>query len=173
MNTTLLYGLILAAGNIVLTLTGYFLGYQTDKINEASWFGFATFLFSVVLLWLGIRAIRDEQGAKGLSYGHGVGAGMLIALYGGLVAAVYVYAHFTFINPNFPDYLIEASRIRWAEMKLPEASMEKAEQGIRMFTKPPIQAATGLAFSLISSLIVSLITAAFMRQAPITPTTQN
>ncbi len=169
MSTTLLYGLILVGGNILLTLVGYFLGYQTDKINDSTWFGLATFLFSVVMLWLGIRAVRDEQAAKGLSFGQGVGTGMLIALYAGFIGAIYIYLHFTFINLSFPDHLIEASRIKWAAMNMPESAMEKAEQSIRAFTKPLIQAVAGFGFSLVSSLIISLITAAFLRQGPIQP----
>lgn len=166
MSTTLLYGLILAAANIVLTLVGYFLGYQTEKIHAGAWFGFLPFILSVVILWLGIRAVREENDQKALSYGRGVGTGMLIALYAALVGSLYVYLHFTFINPNYSDYLIEASRVRWAQAGMPEASMETAEKAVRLMTRPALQAVSVFVFSLISSLIISLITAAFLKQVP-------
>lgn len=171
MSTTLLYGLILAMGHIVLTLVGYFLGYQTDKINEGSWYGLTTFmLLSITVLWLGIRAVRDESETKTLTYGKGVGTGMMIALYGGLIGAVYVYVHFTFINPSFSDYLIEASRPKWEALNMPEAGMEAAEKTIRLLTRPGMQAATGFAFGLVANLIISLITAAFLKQTPASET---
>lgn len=168
MSTTLLYGLILGIGNILLTLLGYFLGYQTEKMNDGTWFGFIPFLFSVVVLWFGIRAVREEHAQKILTYGKGVGTGMLISLYAAVLGAAYVYLHFTFVNPNYTDYLIEASRVRWAEINMPEKSMEAAEKMIRMMTKPALQAVSVFVFSLISSLIVSLISAAFLKQAPAT-----
>lgn len=173
MSTTLLYGIILAVGNILLTLVGFFLGFQTEKINDGTWFGFFPFILSVVVLWLGIRAVREENENKALTYGKGVGSGMMIALYAGIIGAIYVYAHFSFINPNFPDYLIEASRPKWAAIGMPDASMEAAEKAIRMFTKPGLQAATSFAFSMIASLIVSLITAAFLKQSPAQTSTET
>jgi hypothetical protein len=166
MSTTLLYGLILGIGNILLTLLGYFLGYQTDKIGDSTWFGFVPFIFSVVVLWLGIRAVREEHAQKALSYGRGVGTGMLISLYAALLGAAYVYLHFTFINPNYVDYLIEASRVKWTEIGMPEKSMEAAETMMRTMAKPALQAVSVFVFSLISSLIVCLISAAFLKQTP-------
>ena len=38
MNTPLLYALIMAIGQIALTLVSFFLGYQTEQINQGTWF---------------------------------------------------------------------------------------------------------------------------------------
>ena len=166
MSTTLLYALILAIGQILLALVGFFLGYQTEKISSGSWYGFMPLLLSLAILWLGIRAVREEDTGKYLTYGKGVSTGLMISLYAGLIGAIYTYVHFTFVNPNFPDFLIEASRAKWAAAGMNDSQMDGAEKGIRMFTKPAIQAVFGLVITVVLGLIISLIFAAILKRDP-------
>jgi hypothetical protein len=166
MSTTLLYSLIMAIGQIVLTLVGYFLGYQTDKINQGSWFGVVPLVYAIVVYTLGIRAVREESPGKYLTYGKGVGTGMMIALYSGIIGSIYGYIHFAFVNPSFPDYLIEASRVKWAATGMSDARMEAMEKSVRMFTKPAVQAVFGFCMTLVFGLIISLITSAFQKRNP-------
>jgi hypothetical protein len=166
MSTTFLYALILAIGQILLALVGFFAGYQTDKINSGAWFGFMPLLLIVAVVWLGTRAVREEDAGKYLTYGKGVSTGLMICLYSGLIGAVYTYVHFAFVNPNFPDYLIEASRAKWAAAGMSDSQMEAGEKGVRMFTKPPIQAVFGFVITVVLGLIISLVTAAFLKRNP-------
>jgi len=166
MSTTLLYALIMAIGQIVLTLIGFFLGYQTDKINQGSWFGLVPLLYAIVVYCMGIKAVREEDAGKYLTYGKGVGTGTLIALYSGLIGSIYAYIHFTFVNPSFPDFLIEASRVKWAAKNMSDSQMDGAEKGIRMFTKPAIQAVVGFILTICLGVIISLIASAFLKRNP-------
>ncbi len=166
MSTTLLYALIMAIGQIVLTLVGFFLGYQTDKINQGTWFGLVPLVYAIAVYWLGLRAVREDDAGKYLTYGKAVGTGFMIALYSGLIGSVYAYVHFTFVNPNFADYLIEASRAKWVAAGMSDSQMDGAEKGMRMFTKPAIQAVVGFLMSLVFGLIISLITGAFLKRNP-------
>jgi hypothetical protein len=166
MSTTLLYALIMAIGQIVLNLVGFFLGYQTDKINQGSWFGFVPLVYAIVVYVLGIKAVREDDAGKYLTFGKGVGTGFMIALYSGIIGSVYTYVHFTFVNPNFADYLIEASRVKWEAANLSDAQMSGAEKGMRMFTKPVIQACVGLVITLVAGTIISLIASAFLKKNP-------
>lgn len=166
MSTTLLYAFIMAITQIVLVLISYFLGFQTDKINAGTWFGLAPLVVSIVIMALGIKAVRDEQPGKYLSYGKGVGTGVLIALYAGIIGAIYTYIHFTYVNPNFSDYVIEASRAKWAAAGMDGTKMEAAEQATRMFTKAWVQAAFSFAGGMVISLILALILSAFLKRTP-------
>lgn len=166
MSTTLLYALIMAIGQIVLTLVGFFLGYQTDKINDGSWFNFVPLVYALAIYWLALKATREDDAGKYLTYGKGVGTGVMIAVYSGLIGSIYAYIHFTFVNPNFTDYLIEASRVKWAAVNMSDTQMEGAEKGIRMFTKPAIQAVFGFILTIVMGLIISLIMAAILKHNP-------
>lgn len=166
MSTTLLYALVMAVAQIVVTFISFFLGYQTDKINSGAWFGFVPLLVSIVVLIFGIKAVREEQEGKYLSYGKGVGTGVLISLYSSLILAVYTFIHFSYVNPDFADHLVEASRVKWAAAGLSSSNMEGAEKGVRMFTKPVIQAAFSLVGGVVFGLILSLVISAFLKRNP-------
>ncbi len=166
MNIPLLYALIMAIGQIALTLVSFFLGYQTEQINQGTWFGFIPLIYGIAVYWFSLKAVREENAGQYLTYGQGVGAGILVALYSGLLGSLYTYSHFTWVNPNFTDYLIEASRVKWAAANLSEAQMEGAEKGVRMFTRPALQAGFGFVATLVIGLIIALILAAFLKRNP-------
>lgn len=167
MNTTFFYGLILAVSNIVLTLVFFFLGYQTDKIAQGRWISFLLPLaVTVIVLWLGIKAAREEAKDKSLSYGKGVSTGFLISLYSSLIGTVYGFIHFKFINPNFVDYSIDAAREKWVQAGLSDAQMEAAEKGMRMFMSPVVLTITGFLISLVIGLVIALILSAFLKRQP-------
>ncbi len=167
MSTTLLYALILAIAQIVVTLISYFLGYQTDHMSTGRWFQFVPLVITIVILILGIKAVRDEQPGKGLSYGKGVGTGTLITLFSCIIGSIYAYIHFTYVNPNFPDYLIEVSRTQWAAKGMTDMQMENAEKGVRWFTKPIIQSIFSFILGNIIGVVLSLIISAFLKRDPI------
>ena len=166
MNTPLLYAIIMAIGQIALTLVSFFLGYQTEQINQGTWFGFIPLLYGIAVYWFSLKAVRAENNGQYLTYGQGVGTGMLVALYSGLLGSLYTYIHFTWVNPNFTDYLIEASRVKWVAANLSEAQMEGAEKGVRMFTRPALQAGFGFMATLVIGLIIALIIAAILKRNP-------
>jgi hypothetical protein len=166
MNTTLFYGLILAASNIVFTLVFFFLGFQTDKIAEGRWFGFLPFIVGIVVTWLGIKAVREEAKDKALTYGKGVGSGVLINLYSGIVGSIYGFIHFTYINPNFIDYMINMTRQQWASKGIGEAQMDTMEKGMRMMMSPIMSSIWGLAAAVFFGLLIALVVSAFLRREP-------
>ncbi len=166
MNTPLLYALIMAIGQIALTLVSFFLGYQTEQINQGTWFGFIPLLYGIAVYWFSLKAVREENTGQYLTYGQGVGTGMLVVLYSGLLGSLYTYIHFTWVNPNFTDYLIEASRVKWAAANWSEAQMEGAEKGVRLFTQPALQAGFGFMATLVIGLIIALIIAAILKRNP-------
>jgi ABC-type phosphate transport system permease subunit len=166
MKTTLFYGLILAASNVVVTLVGFFLGFQTEKIVEGRWFSFVPLVVCIVVTWLGITAVREETTDKSLSYGKGVASGVLINLYSGIVGAVYGFIHFTFINPNFRDYLANASRQQWAEKGISDAQMDAMEKGMRFMTSPAVSSIFGLVVTVFIGLLVALVVSVFLKRVP-------
>jgi len=166
MNTTLFYGLILAASNIVLTLVFFFLGFQTDKIAEGRWFGLLPFALVIVVTWLGIKAVREEAKDKALSYGKGVGTGVLINLYAGVIGSIYGFIHFTYINPDFRDYMMNMTRQKWAEAGISDTQMDAMEKGMRFMMSPIMSSIWGLIMTVLFGLVVALVVAAFLKRAP-------
>ena len=168
MSTTLLYGLILAITQIVVNLVSYFLGYQTDHIANGRWFSsLAPLIVMIVVLALGIKAVREEQPGKGLSYGKGVGTGALITLYSCIIGSIYAYIHLTYVNPNFGDYAIEAARVDWVAKGMTEPQMEGAEKFMRGLFNPKTQAIVAFVMGGIFGVVISLIASAFLKREPV------
>ena len=167
MNTALFYGIVLAIANIVLSLVSYFLGFQTDKIAMEQWFGLLQLAAAIAVLWLGIRAARADSKDKSLTYGRGVFTGFLISLYSALIGAVYAIIHFTYINPAYADYKIDALRQKWMQAGFNDAKMAAAEKFTRFFLSPVPLFIYVLIVSVILGVIISLIVAAFLRRAPV------
>lgn len=166
MNTPMFYGVALALANIVLSLVGFFLGFQTERLAQGQWFGLLSLVAAIVVLWLGLRAVREEAADKSLSYGKGVLTGFLISLYSGLIGIVYTFIHFRFINPSFVDYQIDATRQKWIQAGLDDAKMAAAEKFMRFFMSPPVISIVGFFMALVFGVIIALVLAAFLKRAP-------
>lgn len=171
MNVKITYGFVFAFVGIVLTLIGYLLGLQTDKAGStlASMFGWIATILSFFVLWLGVRAVRDEKPDQCLTFGGGFGAGVLIALIGAAIGAVYTFIHFSFINPDFADYMMTAVQQKWAAAGMNDQQMEAAEKITRIFFHPAAIAVMGFLGSMFFGVIFSLIVAAIVKRNPPAP----
>ena len=166
MGTKFIYALVMTICGAALNLLLYFTGFQTEKLavgQHLQWFGFA---IMIGVLWLGIKAVRDESPGQAMSYGKGVGTGVLISLYSGLMSSVYTYIHFKFVNANFADYQLELIRAQWAAKGMTEAQMEQAESIARKFMGPVVSAIATPFMVVLFGLIISLVLAAILKRNP-------
>ena len=165
MSTKFFYALVLTIATTVFQLLLFFTGLQTEHLatgQYVQWFGVA---IDAVVLWLGIRAVRDEHPGGTLTYGRRVGAGVVISLYSGLMSAVYTYLHVKFINVNSAEYTIDMLRGKWAAAGLGEPQMAQAEKMTRMMLAPGVQAMLVPVFTVIVGTLLSLIIAALIADA--------
>lgn len=166
MGTKFTYALVLTLCSAALNLILYFTGFQTEKLAIGQHFQWLGFVIMFAVLWMGIKAVREEKPDKSLTYGQGLGAGVLISLYSSLMSAVYVYIHFSFLNTEFADYQMEIVRAKWIEVGMPEAQMEQAEGMARKFMGPVFQTIMTPFAGTFVGLIMSLIIAAILKRKP-------
>ena len=164
MSTKFIYALTLTICGAVLNLLLFFTGYQTEKLATGQYFQWIGFVVMVAVLWLGIKAVREESENQAMSYGRGVGTGVLISLYSGLMSSVYQFIHLKFVNPNFADYQIELIRPKWVSAGMGDAQIEQAEHFTRMMMSPLANAILTPIFSVIFGVIISLIIAIFLKR---------
>ena len=166
MSTKFFYALVLTLATIVLQLLLFFSGYQTEKLATGQYLQWLSLVIMAVVLYLGIKAVRDEKPGRPMTYGQRVGTGVLISLYSALMGAVYSFIHFTFINTGFADYAIALTREKWAAKGLTQAQMEGAEAITRKMMQPGVQAIMGVIFGVLIGLVLSLIIAALLKPKP-------
>lgn len=165
MNTKFIYALILTITGALLNLLLFFTGFQTEKLATGQYFQWLGFVLMFTVLWLGLKAVREESPHKAMSYGKGVGTGVLISLYSGLMSSVYSFIHFKFVNTQFADYQIAMIRPKWEAAGMAEAQMDQAEKMTRAMMGPVAQAILTPILVTIFGLICSLIIAAFLKRA--------
>jgi hypothetical protein len=168
MGTKFTYALALTISQAVFNLLMYFFGFQTDKMATGQYLNWLGLVISIVVLWLGIKAVREESPDKSLSYGQGVGAGTLISFYSGLLSAVYTYIHFKFINPDFFEYQAAMTHEKLVAKGLSDAQIENAETMMRKFSGPGIFACMTPIFAVFFGLLISLVLAAILKRASAT-----
>jgi hypothetical protein len=164
MGTKFTYALILSIASAVLNLVLYFTGFQTEKLATGQYFQWLGFVIMFVVLWLGIKAVREESPGKYMSYGKGVGTGVLISLYSGLMSAVYTFIHFKFVNTEFVDYNMQIVRAKWEQAGMGADQMEKADGITRMFMGPVAMAIMTPIMAVLLGLVLSLIISAFLKR---------
>ena len=165
MNTKFIYALILTITGALLNLLLFFTGFQTEKLATGQYFQWLGFVLMFAVLWLGLKAVREESPHKAMSYGKGVGTGVLISLYSGLMSSVYSFIHFKFVNTQFADYQLALIRPKWEAAGMAEAQMDQAEKMTRAMMGPVAQAILTPILVTIFGLICSLIIAAFLKRA--------
>lgn len=164
MGTKFTYALTMTIASAVFNLLLYFTGYQSEKLATGQHLQWLGFIIMFVILWLGIKAVREESPGKYLSYGKGVGTGVLISLYSGLMSAVYTFIHYKFVNTDFADYNMELVRAKWEQAGMGADQMEKAEGFARMFMGPVTMAIMTPIMAVLFGLILSLIISAFLKR---------
>ena len=157
--------LILAASVAALNLVLYFTGAQTERLATGHYFMWLAQVFMVVVLWRGIRAVRAESRYQALTYGQGVGAGVMISLYAGLLSGAYAFIHFKYVNPRFADYQLVCLRPQWDAAGMSAGDVAKAEKLTRFATTPAAQAVLTPIVTVCFGLIISLVLAALLKRA--------
>lgn len=164
MSTTLTYGIYLALANTALTLVGFFLGYQGEKIAQGQWFQYVTWVAIIAVTTLGIRAVREDSAHKSLSYGRGVGSAAMIGLYAGVIGGIYAFIHFKFINPTFVDYLIEFAKSQPNMVGASDQQIAGMEQGMRIGYSPVGLLIISTFATTLLCTIVGLIASIFLKR---------
>jgi hypothetical protein len=174
MKTCSLYGFISALAGAFLALVLYFLGFHSDvtKMATAQWVGgLGGTLIIVVCITLGVRARRAEvPAAEGFGYGRALGAGAMVSLVLALLSAVFNYAYLAFIDPGYPDVMIQYKMDQLQAKGISGAQLEQAEKYTRMLMNPVPATIITLVYLFILGFIISLIVAIFLkRPAPANP----
>ena len=164
MGTKFTYALILTIASAVFNLLLYFTGFQTEKLavgQNLQWLGL---VITIVVLSLGIKAVREDSPGKYMGYGKAVGTGVLISLFSGLMSSVYTFIHFKFVNTEFADYQMQIVHAQWEAKGMSADQMEKAEGFARAFMGPVAMSIMTPIFAVIGGLIISLILAIFLKR---------
>lgn len=165
--TVLTFGLI---GGVIIAAMMFATLPFIDKIgfDKGEIVGYTTMILAFLLVFFGVRSYRENVGGGRITFGRAFAVGILITL---VVCVCYVVAweilYFKFM-PDFADkyasYAIEKVRASGASQQVIDAKLEQMKSFKAMYDNPFINAAITFVEPFPIGLIVTLISAAFLRK---------
>jgi len=154
------WALISAVTSIVLTFVYQFLNIAQD--SPTRYLSMLPFIAFIVMAQIEYKEVLGGS----ITYGKAFSTGFRVALFGGILAAIFMYFYVSFINTEFINQMMEAQRAKLVDKNM---SDEQIDQAMKMTSKmmSPIMisffAAVGSAFM---GALISVITAAIVKKDP-------
>lgn len=160
------YGFLITLGTAILTMALFMLGYHGENLAMGQKLGWLSLVISVAGIALGMREYRNEAGRGAMSYGRGVGTGVLITLWTTLFSSVFNVIYFKFINPGFTEAMVQFQIAEMEGKGVPAATIDQTEGMIRTMMSIPLMTLFGAFGIMIGGVIVSLVLAAIFKAEP-------
>jgi uncharacterized membrane protein len=156
-NTAMRYGLIGGLVMVVISLLLYLLNLQ-----EITWLSTVVMLGVLgVFIYLGLVNHRDNDLGGYMKYGRGVGTGTLIAVFMGIIGAVYLYIFLSFIDQSVITQAMNEAREALVERGMSDDEIEQALKISGMFMQPWAMAIMSIFayafYGVIEALIISIV----------------
>ncbi|MCU0361936.1 MAG: DUF4199 domain-containing protein [Bacteroidales bacterium] len=163
-------GLIIGLASIVYSLVMYFLDLTLNKTQ-----GYIFLIILIVVLFYLLKSYRDNFLHGQITYGQSLGAGMVIFLYYSIIAAVFAYILYKFIDPGLVDKQLAMSEEMMVKRGAPQTAIDAGMAVQRKIMKPEIMAPFSILSTMFFGLIISLIVSIFVRKEgnPLVDNTAN
>lgn len=153
--TAIKWGVIAGAAMIILSLITYYAG-----MTQSSTLQWLSYLLLALGIFMGTREHRDKESGGFMSYGRGVGAGVLIALFSGILLTGFILIFYGAIDPGA---LEELKRVQEEGMYEQGMTDEQIEMSMKFIT-PGMMALFTLPTITFFGLIISLVVAAILKR---------
>lgn len=157
--TGLKWGII---GGIVSVLVGYLMSLNVDwtsfeaiEASRKSPAQYLTYVILAAMIMLAMFEHRKKDLGGVMSYGRSIGVAMVVSIASGICSAIYVFAFFGILHPEFQQMIIDQ-----AMSQMQEVSPEQEEQVISMMkltTGPTAMALFTLLGNCFLGLVIGLI----------------
>jgi hypothetical protein len=141
---------------------------RTRNLGMSDFLGYVSMVLTALLVVFGIRSYREKVGGGRMTFGRGFAVGALIALMSSLVyAGVFQLVYFV-IEPEFGDHfatcMVERARSAGASEEKIQATAAQAQTLKRLYDHPLTNLALVLATTWPVGLVVSGLSATFLRR---------
>jgi len=151
------YGLLTGLIGVILS---FVLNVSHLDQSPAKWLSLVVMVGGIIL---GQNAFKQANGAF-MSYGQGVGVGVLVASISSLLSAIFAYVYVTFIDPDMTARILDKARADMeARGNMSDAQIDQAMHWTAMFVQGPALVGIALVSGIIMGLLVSLVTAAILK----------
>ncbi len=155
------WGLIYGLLSIVVSTIIY-----TFNLLSQQWIStVVSILLSIGVLFMAFREFRELNGGF-MSFGQGLGLGMLLFVTGGVLFAGFDVLYKKVIDPGIVDKLLEITEMQYEKSGLSPEAIEQAIEAARPFIAGPFAPVVVIFSYALTGFICSLIMAAIMKKNP-------
>lgn len=159
--TSLTAGVYLAIALILVSVIFYVTGNPFSKVGQ--YISYPIMIGGIILAQLNYKKALGGT----LTYGQAIGAGVLAMVFASLISGVYNYLLFAVIDPSLQEQLrIFTEEQIVKQGKVPEEQLETVVNMTAKLQTPIMMFVIGLVGGAFIGLIVSLITAIFIKKNP-------
>lgn len=159
------YGAILGIVFVIISILFYIAGMDTAASRWSQWLYYAIMIGMIIFA---VKTYRDQYLGGAINFGHALGTGVLVVLFGSLIYAVYTYIFLAFFDATVIEKMLITAEDDMIARGMSDAEIDQAMGITRRFMSNPAVIAlfmvvTFVFFGFIFSLIISL----FMKKEPV------
>lgn len=151
------YGIILGLISIGFSV----LTYMFDLMFKP-WLVLPSLIISIAALFFLLRSYRDHYNNGIITFGRSLGAGVVMNIYAGLIAAIFVYVLYSFIDPGLIDKQMAFAEQKMIAKGVPESAIDGAMAIQAKFIKPWFTSLMTVVNSVFIGFLLSLIVSLFV-----------
>ena len=110
-----------------------------------------------------ILATRKNVYKGAIGFGDGVKEGIKSTLIAALMICFFTYIYLKYMEPDLVESFVEQYKLQMDEKNIDEENLKKGEEFVRALYSPFKQSTLALIFTLFPGVLVSLISAGFLR----------
>jgi hypothetical protein len=152
-------GLILGLITIAYSLVIYFLDLTFNTYQ-----GYVFYVIQAIILFVLIKSFRENYKHGFITYGQAVGSGVIVSLYTAIIAAIFIYILYAYIDPDLVNKQLAFVEEALIKRGLPQATIDDSMKMQKKMLTPGIMAPLSIFGSMLSGTILSLIVAIFVRK---------
>lgn len=156
---SLKWGLILGLLGIVSTTVMYTMGWFSQMTISFV----IMFICFIAVLYLAFKEFRDLNGGF-MSFGQGVGLGMLLFATAGVIAGIYDFVYKQFIDTTLVDKQLSIFEEQYESMGMSPEMIEQSLSSAKVWMDGPLALGASVLSYVLYGLICSLIMAAIMKK---------
>ncbi|NPA35491.1 MAG: DUF4199 domain-containing protein [Chlorobi bacterium] len=155
------YGLYLGILQVILILTLYFSGI----IFESKLQDYLGYVFAIAITWIGLDKYKSQVNRGFLTYGQGLGLGVMISLFSAIFSAATIYILMK-LDGSLSEKMLNVIQEKMLEANMPDDMIESMQKVYEMTVKPGMVAMSDFLGKVFTGTIFSLIIAAIVKKNP-------
>jgi hypothetical protein len=156
------YGAYSGLAMIVIFLAMHYAGVNSSK-SSLQWL---TYVPLAVLIFLGMRNLRDNISGGFISYGKALGSGVLISFFGGILVGFFMYVFMKVIDTDqkLLSTMLEQNEQAMLKQNLSEEQIEQSMEIAQKFMTPGVISVMSVFGYTLIGLPISLVAAFFIKR---------